>query len=253
MSGTQTLVGIHAVREALRAATRPLQYLAVVRDRHDARVQELLEMARAAQVPVRFEPREALDRLARTAQHQGVVALAAAKQALDLDELLAELKTKHAAAGSRPGLLLALDGVEDPHNLGAILRSACASGVEAVVLPTRRSAGLTETVERISAGALEYVPVARATNLVQGLERVKRAGYWLVGLDEKAPNSLWDHDFKIPTALVVGAEGTGLHQLTRQSCDFLVSISMAPGVASLNVSVAAAVVLFEIIRQRRAG
>ena len=174
-AGTQTLVGIHAVREALRAAARPLQYLAVVRDRHDARVQELLEMARAAQVPVRFEPREALDRLARTAQHQGVVALAAAKQALDLDALLDELTAKHAAAGGRAGLLLALDGVEDPHNLGAILRSACGTGVEGVILPTR------------------------------------------------------------------------------QTCDFLVSIPMCPGVASLNVSVATAVVLFEIIRQRQAG
>lgn len=244
-SAEQKLVGIHSVREALRARARPLQYVAINRERHDSRVEEVIELARVAHVPVRFESRAALDRLAGGAQHQGVVAIAAAKDVVELEDLLAPRAT--------PGLLLALDGIEDPHNLGAILRSACGAGVAGVLLPARRSVGLTDTVERVSAGALEYVPVARVTNLVRALEQAHEAGYWSVGLDERSQTILWQHDFTGPSLIVIGAEGRGLHELTRKSCDFLVSIPMQPGVASLNASAAAAIVLFEAIRQRQSA
>lgn len=241
-SSTRLLLGIHAVREALRAGS-PLRWIAVNRERQDARVQELLTLAREAGVPVRTEPRAALDRLAPGGMHQGVVAQAESRPVLDLEDVLAAART--------PGLILALDGIEDPHNVGAILRSACAAGVDGVVLTERRSAGLTETVERVSAGAMEYVRIARVPNLVRALEKLKNSGYWTVGLAGEAKESYWQHDFKLPTVLVVGAEGKGLHELTRKTCDFLVSIPMAPGVGSLNASVATGLVLFEVVRQRR--
>ena len=241
-SSTRLLLGIHSVREALRAGA-PVRWIAVNRERQDARVQELLDLARVAGVPVRNEPRAALDRMAAGGMHQGVIAQAEARPVLELEDLL--------AAASTPALLLALDGIEDPHNVGAILRSACATGVDGVLLTERRSAGLTETVERVSAGAMEYVRIARVPNLVRALETLKRAGYWTVGLAGEARQTLWQQDFTLPTVLVVGAEGKGLHELTRKTCDFLVSIPMAPGVSSLNASVATGLVLFEVVRQRR--
>jgi 23S rRNA (guanosine2251-2'-O)-methyltransferase len=221
-----------------------MQYLAVSRDRRDRRIRELIELARGAGVALRFESEPALQRLAGNDRHQGVVALAAAKRAIGLDELLALPVTA-------ASLLLALDGIEDPQNAGAIIRSACGAGVNGVLLPARRAVGLTGTVQRVSAGALEYIPVAIVTNLDRALERAKAAGYWTVGLDERAPAALWEHDFRAATLLIVGAEGRGLHDLTRRRCDFLVSIPMHSGVASLNASAAAAVALFEIVRQRR--
>lgn len=240
----RNLAGIHAVREALRAGT-PLRFVAVQRERRDARVAELVALARAAGVPVRWESTQALERLAgRDPAHQGVVAQAEAKSVLGLEELL--------AAAPRQ-CLLALDGIEDPHNLGAILRTGCGAGVDGVILPSRRAAGLTETVERVSAGALEHVRIARVGNLVQGLEACRAAGWWLVGVDAAGATTIWQHDFSGPTVLVVGAEGRGLHALTKKRCDALVSIPLAPGVESLNASVAAGIALFELVRQRRVG
>ncbi|MGH9466766.1 MAG: 23S rRNA (guanosine(2251)-2'-O)-methyltransferase RlmB, partial [Terriglobales bacterium] len=190
------------------------------------------------------ESSAALDRLAERERHQGVVGVAAAKAAVTLEDLLADAPAR---------LLVACDGIEDPHNLGAIVRSACAAGVDGMVLPARRSAGLTEAVERVSAGALEHVRVAQAGNLAQALERCKRAGWWIVGLDGGGETLLWQHDFRPPTVLVVGAEERGLRALTRQLCDARVRIPLAPGVASLNASVAAGIALFEVQRQRLLG
>ena len=235
------LLGFHAVREAIRAGT-PLRFMAVSASRRDARVGELLNLARASGVPVRFEPAAALDRWAAGLRHQGVVAEAEAKLAVGVEDLLRTPTHQ---------LLLALDGIEDPQNLGAILRSACGAGVDGVILPARRSAGLTEAVDRVSAGALEHVRVARAGNLVNALETCRAAGWWITGLDAQAPVELWRHDFAPPTVLVVGAEGRGLHQLTQKRCDALVSIPLAAGVSSLNAAAAAAIVLFEVVRQRR--
>lgn len=229
--------------EALRSGARPLQFIAIDRERRDSRTEEVIGLARVHSVPVRLEPRSALDRLAGSQQHQGAVAVAAAKAPVELEQLL---KTSAHA----PGLLLALDGIEDPHNLGAIVRAATGAGAQGIILPMRRSVGLTDTVARVSAGALEYVPVARVTNLAQALERAKQEGFWSVGLDERAQQAYWQQDFTLATVLVIGAEGRGMHELTRKRCDFLVSIPMAVGVASLNVSVAAGIVLYEAIRQR---
>ena len=235
------LTGIHAVREAL-AAGRTLERIVMARGRHGARVEEIVEMARARGVAVRFEERGVLDRMAGTRDHQGIVAVAGAKRTWAFEDLL------HGAPEN--ALVVLLDGVEDPHNLGAIVRTALAAGAHAVVIPERRSAGLTETVARAAAGALEHLPVARVVNLVRAMEELKENGYWLIGLDERAEKSYTEADFKGRVGMVLGGEGRGLHELTRKRCDFLVSIPTTGPVRSLNVSVAAGVVLFEAVRQR---
>src|SRR6185295_5937084 len=239
------LVGIHPVREALLAG-RPLDRVVIAKGAGGARLQELLALCRERGIPVRVEPRERLDRAANGANHQGVVAFGAAEKYSSIDET--------AASG---GLHVVLDGVEDPHNLGAIVRTAHAAGAAAIVIPERRAAGLTETVARAAAGAVAYLPVVRVGNISRALEELKERGYWIYGLDERGEQP-YDHvEFTAPTAIVVGGEGRGLHQTVARHCDFLVSIPMAGGstggVASLNVSVAAGVVLFEWRRRQAAG
>jgi len=234
------------VREALEAG-RALERIVIARGRHGERIEELVQLARARGVPVRFEDRDQVDRLAGTREHQGVVALAAAKPPVGLEDLL----RKTARQGPPKGLLVLLDGVEDPQNLGAVVRTALAAGADGVVIPERRAAGLTESVARASAGALAHLPVARVTNLARAMEELKGAGYWLVGLEERAEKSYTEADFTGAVAIVLGGEGKGLHELVRKRCDFLVSIPTTGPVRSLNVSVAAGVVLFEAVRQRR--
>src|ERR1700723_1746726 len=209
------LTGFHAVEEAL-AAGRALDRIVIARGRHGERVEAVVQLAKAKGVPVRFEDRVQIDRLVGTREHQGVAALGAAKPAMGLEDLL--------AAQTPQGLLVLLDGVEDPHNLGA--------------------------VERASAGALAHLPIARVKNLVRAMEEMKEAGYWLVGLDERAEKSYTEVDLKGSVGIVLGSEGEGLHELTRKRCDFLVSLPTAGPVRSLNVSVAAGVMLFEVVRQR---
>ena len=234
-----TLAGIHPVREALRAG-RPLDRVVIVKGAGGPRLQEIVDLCRERKIPVRFEPREAVDRAAQSAAHQGVIAYGAAEKFLTLEET--------AAAG---GLLVILDGVEDPHNLGAIIRTAHAAGATAIVIPERRAAGLTETVSRSAAGALAYLPVVRVANINRALEELKKLGYWIYGLDERGTETHDQIEYTTPTALVLGGEGKGLHQTTSRHCDFLVRIPMIPGgVASLNVSVAAGVVLFEWRRRQ---
>jgi 23S rRNA (guanosine2251-2'-O)-methyltransferase len=235
------MTGFHAVEEAL-AAGRALDRIVIARGRHGERVEEVVRLAKSRGVPVRFEDRQQVDRLAGTRDHQGIAALAAAKPAVGLEDLLRE-KNAH-------GLLVLLDGIEDPHNLGAIVRTSLAAGAQGVVIPERRAAGLSDTVERASAGALAHLPVARVTNLVRAMEEMKEAGYWLVGLDERAEKIYTEVDLKGPVGIVLGSEGEGLHELTRKRCDFLVSLPTAGPVRSLNVSVAAGVMLFEVVRQR---
>ncbi len=240
------LTGIHAVAEALRAG-RALERIVIASGRHGERIGELVRLARERGVPVRFEDRAQVDRLAGTRDHQGVVALAAAKQVLSLEDLL----QKTARLDARHGLVVLLDGVEDPQNLGAVVRTALAAGADGVVIPERRAAGLTESVARASAGALAHLPVARVPNLVRAMEEMKEAGYWLIGLDERAAKAYTEVDFSGTTGIVLGGEGKGLHELTRKRCDLLVSIPTTGPVRSLNVAVAAGVVLFEALRQRR--
>jgi 23S rRNA (guanosine2251-2'-O)-methyltransferase len=239
------LTGIHAVREALEAA-RPLDRIVIAKGRQDTRTEEIVQLARKQGVPVRFEDRGQLDRLANSKDHQGVVALAAARGASSLEEIIGSAKA------SQRGLIVLLDGVEDPHNLGAIIRTALAAGAHGVVIPERRAAGLTDTVARASAGALSHLPVAKVTNLVRSMEELKEAGYWLIGLDEQAEQSYTQVDYNSPVGIVLGGEGQGLHELTRRRCDFLVSLPTTGPVKSLNVSVATGVVLFEVLRQRAA-
>jgi len=242
----EKLTGIHAVREAL-AARRPVQSVLIARGRHGDRLEEIVRLARRNGVSVRFEERPQVDRAAGTRDHQGVIALIAAETSVSLEALLAG-----EGSPARSGLLVLLDGVEDPQNLGAVIRTALAAGAGGVVIPERRAAGLTEAAVRASAGAAAHLRVARVTNLARAMEEIKAVGYWLVGLDERAGSRHTDIDLSGPIALVLGGEGKGLHQLVKDRCDFLVSIPTSGPVRSLNVSVAAGVVLFEVVRQRAA-
>jgi 23S rRNA (guanosine2251-2'-O)-methyltransferase len=241
----ERLTGIHAVREALEAG-RALDRIVIAKGRQDTRTEEIVQLARKQGVALRFEERGQVDRLANSKDHQGIVALAAARAAATLEEIIESAK----AAGSEKGMIVLLDGVEDPHNLGAIIRTSLAAGAHGVVIPERRAAGLTDTVSRASAGALEHLPVAKVTNLARSMEELKEAGYWLIGLDEKAEQSYTEADFRSAVGIVLGGEGQGLHELTRKRCDFVVSLPTTGPVKSLNVSVAAGVVLFEARRQR---
>ena len=242
------LTGIHAVREALEAG-RAMDRVVIARGRQDTRIEEIVQLARSRNIPVRFEDRGQLDRLAGSKDHQGVVAVAAAHAAATLEDVLAAAK-KGAAHGQK-GLIVLLDGVEDPHNLGAIIRTALAAGAHGIVIPERRAAGLTDTVARASAGALAHLPIAKVNNLAQSMEQLKEAGYWLIGLDERADKNYTEADYTSPVGIVLGGEGKGLHDLTRKRCDFIVSLPTTGPVKSLNVSVAAGIVLFEALRQRR--
>jgi len=230
--------GFHPVREALRAGT-PLERILIARGMGGDRTQEIVELARGRSIPLRFESRDALDRLARGSVHQGVVAVGAAEKYAALDDVL-----------ETANLLVILDGVEDPHNLGAIIRTAHAAGAGAVLIPDRRATGLTDTAVKAAAGALAWLPVVKVTNLNRTLEKLKEAGWWTYGLDERGDQALFGAEFAAKSAIVLGAEGHGLHQHLRDKCDYLLRIPMAGEVASLNVSVAAGLVLFEWRRTR---
>ena len=240
--------GIHAVRALLlRHAHRVRQVWLGTGHESAARLQELRQLAQAAEVAVRSADDAELDRLAEGERHQGVVA-EVAPRAGDPETQLEEAIE---ALGDTPALLLVLDGVTDPHNLGACLRSADAAGVAAVIVPRDRAAGLTPVVRKVAAGAAESVPLVAVVNLARTLRELKARGLWLVGTADQATRTLYDVDLTGPTVLVLGSEGEGMRRLTRETCDELVSIPMAGAVESLNVSVATGVALFEAVRQRR--
>jgi 23S rRNA (guanosine2251-2'-O)-methyltransferase len=226
------LIGIHPVVEALRAR-RPLERVLIARGLAGPRIQEVVTLARESGTPVRFEDRGALDRLSSAKSHQGVVALGAAKQYAELDDVAPQSK-----------LLVVLDGVEDPHNLGAVIRTAHAAGAGAVIIPERRAVGLTDTVAKAAAGALEYLPIVRAGNVNQTLRSLKDMGYFIYGVDERSETDYNQVDWSEHSVVVMGAEGKGLHELVKKNCDMLVRIPMAGKIASLNVSVATGIVLF---------
>ena len=238
------IYGIHAVEEVLKSRGRALEYVAVARDRSDAKLQRIIDACRANGVHLRFEAREQLTRLAKAQTHQGVIAVVAEKKYEDVDDILSRRRGAHA-------FVVVLDGVEDPHNLGAILRTADAAGADGVVIPERRAVGVNATVAKASAGASEHVPVARVTNINRTLEELKAKNIWVVGLDERGKQNYDELDYNMDCAIVLGAEGHGLHELVHKKCDFLISIPMLGKVPSLNVSVAAAVVMYEVARQRR--
>jgi 23S rRNA (guanosine2251-2'-O)-methyltransferase len=243
------LYGLHPVEEAIRAGVRQIDHVSVAREREsrrDPRMEALLELCRASGIRVSAEPRDQLTRHAKTDAHQSVVAFLRERKFLALENLL------DAAPGpSGHRFFLALDGVEDPHNLGALLRSADGAGIDGVVLPERRSAPLSAVVAKSSAGASEHVRIARVANLTRAIEAMKQRPIWIVGLDERGTPDYADFDFRQDCCLVLGSEGSGLHELVKRTCDHLLRIPMAGSVSSLNVSVAGAVVMYEAMRQRR--
>ncbi len=245
MASTQVLVGFHAVVARLRHAPESIKDIYVEASRRDKRMQTLIEQAEKAGRRVHPVTTDRLDGLGRGTRHQGVVALADERQlAVDVDDVLDVIEG--------PALLLILDGVTDPHNLGACLRTADAAGVHAVIAPRDRAVGLNATVQRVACGAADTVPYIMVTNLARTMRSLKDRDIWLVGTDDQATESVHQTDARKPMAWVMGAEGEGMRRLTRETCDQLVTIPMLGSVESLNVSVASAVCLFETVRQRQA-
>ncbi|HQC71499.1 MAG TPA: 23S rRNA (guanosine(2251)-2'-O)-methyltransferase RlmB [Candidatus Competibacteraceae bacterium] len=243
----ELIYGVHAVAAALKYEPEQLRGLWVERRRHDARMQALLDEATGHGIPLHLVERAELDRMSGGARHQCIVARLALRASshdeADVPGLL--------AAVSGPALLLVLDGVQDPHNLGACLRSAAAAGVHAVIAPADRAAGLNATVRKVACGGAEIVPFIAVTNLARTLRELQALGVWLVGAAGEAQQDLYAVDFTVPTAIVLGAEEKGLRRLTRECCDHLARIPLAAdSVESLNVSVAAGIFLFEARRQR---
>jgi len=240
--------GVHAVEAALKKSVVSELWLDE-RQKPNQRLNNLLDLANRGQVKIVRRPREALDQLAQGERHQGVLAYlteqaAAAVKQEDLMSLLDEL--------DHPPFLLVLDGVTDPHNLGACLRSANAAGVDAVIVPKDNAVGMTPVVRKVACGAAEVTPFYQVTNLARTLRELQQAGVWLIGAAGEADDNIYQADLKGPLALVMGAEGKGMRRLTREHCDLLVKIPMVGTVESLNVSVATGVCLFEALRQRRA-
>lgn len=236
--------GKNAVIEALRA-NRPINKVLVAEGINQRGMQEIYRLARELGVPVQQVDRRKLDAVARTQGHQGVIAQASPKAYVDIDEILTA-----AAQSPCPPLLVLLDDLEDPHNLGAILRSADAAGAHGVVIPKRHGVPLTAAVAKASAGAVEYVPVARVGNMVQTIDDLKGKGIWVAGATMEAIKPHYEEDFSGPLALVIGGEGNGLSRLVKEKCDFLVRIPMQGRLNSLNAAVSASILLFEAVRQR---
>ncbi|MBI4463455.1 MAG: 23S rRNA (guanosine(2251)-2'-O)-methyltransferase RlmB [Acidobacteria bacterium] len=238
----ETICGIHAVREAIESG-RAIEHVHFQQGLRNQRLLRLLEKCRERGISFRLEPEAALERLAQGAHHQGVVAVVGGHGYAEWEEVL-----ERAPADS---LLLLLDGVQDPRNLGALIRTACAAGAHAVVIPERRSAGLTPAVVQAASGAAEHLPVVRVTNLAQTLETLKKQSFWIYGLDERGEKTYDALDYRGRCALLVGGEEKGIHHLLKKKCDLLVRIPAPGKISTLNVSVAAGIVLFEAARQRR--
>ncbi|HEY5682361.1 MAG TPA: 23S rRNA (guanosine(2251)-2'-O)-methyltransferase RlmB [Sulfuricaulis sp.] len=244
----QNICGVHAVLAALKTNPDHVEEIWISDTRGDKRIAAVLDAARAARVKIHKSPRAALDRLADGVKHQGVVARVRAtpvRKEQDLESFLADLPALP--------LLLVLDGVQDPHNLGACLRSADAAGAHAVIVPREHSAPLSAVARRAASGAAETIPVFQVVNLARTLRELKQAGLWLAGASQETDTDIFHADLRRPLALVLGGEGKGLRRLTQEVCDMLVRIPMAGTVESLNVSVAAGICLFEAVRQRSAG
>lgn len=240
------IFGINTVTEALKAGRVVQRVLIAEQRKSDRDVQEIIRLAKGRGCEVRMTTREALNREAPNALHQGVLAVVTAREYATLDDIL-----KVPSEKQQSPLFLVLDGVEDPRNLGAILRTAEVAGVHGVIIPERRAAGLTETAAKTAAGALEYVPVVKVVNIVNTLEDLKKAGVWIAGAEAGGDLVYWEADFVRPTAIVLGGEGKGIRRLVREHCDYLVSLPLMGKINSLNVSVASGALLFEVLRQRR--
>lgn len=241
---TEILEGKNPVIEALRSG-RSINKILLAKDIH---AREIVTLAKEKGIVFEFVDRRVLDKKSRRGKHQGIIAYVAPHEYVDVEDILKIAKKKN----EKPFLLI-LDGIEDPQNLGAIIRSADATGVQGVIIPKRRAAPLTEATAKASAGAVEYVPVARVTNIASTVESLKGKGVWVIGVDQNAKKLYNQADFKLPVALVVGSEGRGISRLVRERCEDLVSIPMKGKINSLNASVAAGIVMYEVLNQRRGG
>jgi len=238
------LYGIHAIQEALRSDQRPFERILMAEGRREREVAEVLRLAARRGVPVELAGRAELTELAGTPHHQGLVAVVTRRMYLGLGELLARLR------GTKVPALLLADGVEDPANLGAMVRSAEVLGFHGVIIPRRRAAGVTPAVVRASAGAAEHLPIAQVGNMTQAIARLKDEGLWIVGFDASAEVACFEADLLGPVGIVVGSEGRGIRRLVREQCDLLVSVPVSGRVSSLNVAAASAVAMYEVMRQR---
>jgi len=236
--------------EVLRAGERVPTEIVLAEGARDERLRELIELARTRNITVKRAPRTTIDRAVGNANHQGVMARVAAVRYANADDLLAKIAAR--VGSENEPLMVVLDGVEDPRNLGAILRTSECAGVDGVFVPERRAAGLTDVVAKAAAGAMEHVPVSRATNLSRLIEKLKERNVWVVGAAADAQMNYTEWDWTRPSAVVLGGEGAGLHRLVRENCDVLVRIPVRGKIESLNVSVAAGIILYEALRQRAA-
>ena len=238
------ITGKNPVYEALRS-NRTINKIFIAEAVQKSNIKSILSLAKEKDVVIQFIPKQKLDKIAHSTNHQGIVAETAAYSYVDLTEIISKSKGK----GKEPFLIM-LDGIEDPHNLGSILRTADVVGVDGVIIPKRRSASLSATVAKTSAGAVEYVPVTRVTNLAQTLDQLKKEGYWIVGTDASAKEYFTEIDYSLPICLIIGSEGKGISKLIKEKCDFFVSMPMKGHINSLNASVAAAIIMYEVYRQR---
>lgn len=244
----ELLYGVNPLLEALRAGDRVPAEIVVAEGARDERLRELLELARTRSVTVKRVPRSTIDREVGNTHHQGVMGRISAARYADDDDLLLAIAGR--VGNEDEPLVVVLDGVEDPRNLGAILRTSECAGVDGVFVPERRAAGLTDAVAKSAAGAIEHVPVARATNLSRLIEKLKERNVWVVGAVADAEMNYTEWDWTRASAVVLGGEGAGLHRLVRENCDVLVRIPLRGKIQSLNVSVAAGIILYEVLRQR---
>lgn len=238
---SELIVGRNPVREALRTGKQTINKVLISRQAHGSALTEIIRLAKEKKIPLHFVPPERLDATG-TEHNQGVAAEVSSISYLELDELWEQLK------GTTRLLLVVLDGIEDPHNLGAIIRNAVAFGASGIIMGKWRAAGLTETVTRTSAGAVEHIPIARVTNIAQSLRKLKEYGVWVIGA-EAGNKEITGEKFPFPLAVVIGSEGQGLHRVVKESCDELVSIPQTARISSLNASCAAAVILYALYTQ----
>ncbi|OEF96399.1 23S rRNA (guanosine(2251)-2'-O)-methyltransferase RlmB [Vulcanibacillus modesticaldus] len=240
----QYIIGRNPVFEAIQS-NRSINKIYIAEGMQKSKVHELLSLTKEKKIITQFVPRKKIDQMVQSKNHQGVVASVAAYEYYDLHELLQNLRGKKTSP-----FLVMLDEIEDPHNLGSILRTADVVGADGIIIPKRRSVGLTSTVAKTSAGAIEYVPVARVTNLAQTLDKLKDEGYWIIGTDASGDRLFTEADFQTPICLVIGSEGKGMSRLIKNKCDIIAKLPMKGHVNSLNASVAAAIIMFEVFRQR---
>lgn len=238
------LEGRNSVLEALKSG-RSINKLLVAKGEREGSIKQILALARQKHIPIQEADKSRLDAISGIYAHQGVIALAAAKDYAEVDDIL-----ERAANERKPPFIVILDGISDAYNLGSILRTADAAGAHGVIIPKRRAVGLTAAVSKASAGAIEYVPVARVTNIVQTIEYLKKRNIWIAGTDSTGEKPYFESDLTGAIALVIGSEGEGMGELVRKSCDFVVNIPMAGSITSLNAAVAGAIVIYEILRQR---